>query len=324
MSDTECVESEPQVATSEPTEPAPATESSTESKSVTFDSKDLTFDEAQKEIDEIKARAGEARQSLRASSECGTTSSAGNYSFASSYTPSAPSNMLSHLNSHSAMLQYKVQTARSLVRKQEDLLRNLARMRENMERSEIEIIKASDFYTSRRHFPRRTYEPTPRKEVAPAPVTESVDLEVERMSDIGSPCSARKSAGFTYTAPAPVVESASYELDEDFEREMAAIRKRVAALGRQANEVSKPRLSSDDYLYDTSLTSSYLRGYGGDIYSRADTSRYEVKPQMSRTPSSSYTNYLISQLDEYPSAVHAEPYTAFDPYDTYIVGVDAF
>ena len=271
-------EQTPAAADPEPT-PEPASEPPAEDnkKAVTFEKNELTFDEAQAEIDSIRARAGQARESLRTTSTP-SSSSYGSYS-SSSYSSGAvddpkSKNMLSHLNSHSAMLGYRVQTARSLVRKQEDLLRNLARMRENMERSECELYKASDYYGSSRHRPYGYFER--RAESAPFisrrsyQVRESSPLEITEQFASSSSDKAASPSPIPHVSVPATSTTTDYTPDEDFEKEMAALRRRVADLSKKANDIPTPRYSSYDY-----DTSSYSRGYG-DIYGATEP-KFEVK-----------------------------------------------
>lgn len=266
-------------------EPAPAAEES--KKAVTFEKNELTFDEAQAEIDSIKARAGQARESLKTSSTP-SSSNYGSYS-SSSYSSGGSSggggesksnNMLSHLNSHSAMLGYRVQTARSLVRKQEDLLRNLARMRENMERSESELYKASDYYGSSRHRPHgyfeRRAESAPfisrRYQVREASPAEYTDHYASTSDKAVSPGPA------SHVSIPAVSTTSDYTPDEDFEKEMAALRKRVSDLSKKASDVPSPRYNSYDY--ESALgTSSYSRGGYGDIYGATEPTFEQSMPE---------------------------------------------
>lgn len=277
-------------------------------KAVKFEQDELTFDEAQAEIDAIKARAGQARENLKtpsaytppSSTSYGSYSSSSASAYAQDEDAPKSKNMLSHLNSHSAMLNYKVQAARSLVRKQEDLLRNLARMRENMERSENEIGKASDYYSSTRHQPSRGYferraESAPFisrrpqvREVSPSLSSiGNIEVPEHRISDKAySPTPISISTNIS-TTPATLVSSSDYAPDEEFEREMAAIRKRVANLSKQATEVKTPKYNSYDY--GSGLPSSYPEGYNG-IYTTAAVP--EVKASKSyRMHAPSRTHY---------------------------------
>lgn len=300
-------------------------------KSVKFETNELTFDEAQAEIDAIKARAGQARESLKSvpASTGSSYSSSHSSSTASgySYEDDAPKskNMLSHLNSHSAMINYKVQAARSLVRKQEDLLRNLARMRENMERSENELGKASDYYSGSRHQSRGGYferraESAPlisrRQQVRDREVSPVISVcSIERTSDIGSeitptfavvPNVSSVSTHISAT-PRPAVSYSDYQPDEQFEREMAAIRKRVSNLSKAANEVTTPKYNSYDY--DSSLTSNYLKGGYSDIYSTPE-SCLKVKNRLTKHAPVPRTYH--SPLPPVRTSAYATKYVADD------------
>ena len=348
-------------ATEEP-EPKPEPE---QKKSVTFGS-NLTFDEAQAEIDSIKARAGKARESLQSSQSSATPSYTPSSSTTASYMSDEmpkSKNMLSHLNSHSAMLNYKVNAARSLVRKQEDLLRNLARMRENMERSENELGKASDYYTPNRHLPRKydyRSDAISRRQVsglmsASPQTTATTDFESSIHHKAASPAPVSLTSSFSVSAdpkPLPSSSSSDYQLDENFEKEMAAIRRRVAAISKQANDVtSSSRYRGYDDIYDMpDLSTSYLRNTTSDDLYNVPDSLYEVKysttPYYPRAPSvysqttpvylhepshdvevssfpqNSYADYLMDSLNEYP-AYSSSPSNQYDAYyDPYPYDVD--
>ncbi|KAF6029504.1 hypothetical protein EB796_012191 [Bugula neritina] len=265
-------------------------------QSVREDAEELSFDEAQAEIDAIKAKAGKARENLRSTPERSSCSL-----ISPGYVPEdeipKSKNMLSHLNSNSAMLNYKVQGARSLVRKQEDLLRNLARMRENMERSENEIGKASDYYTPHRYQSRGYFEKRSEtaplisrrhqvREVSPAESLNSLDASDYKYvpSSYSPPHTTTKfSSQLSSSVPATsIVSTSGYEGDNEFEREMAAIRKRVANISKQANEAATPKFSSYDY--DPILPSTYLPGSYSGIHSVPQTSKLEVKRSTSYKP----------------------------------------
>lgn len=341
-----------------------------EKKSVKFQhDDDLTFDEAQAEIDAIRARARGARENLKPESTSKSSSYVSSASSYKSYEDDTPKskNMLSHLNSASAMLNYKIQSARSLVRKQEDLLRNLARMRENMERSECEMIKTSDYFTpsrysTRRYNTRADSAPVTRPQVrdkSPNPISLTSYEEDVKYSDkpCPKPYTSSVTSSYSVSARPPPVSTNDYQPDEDFEREMAAIRKRVADLTKKANEVYTPRMSSYDYLDDytmPSLTSRYLRDYD-DLYKTQPSyevtkqpAEYEVPatyyyyvPEPStyhvhvpsyqaaeETPaSSSYSRYLMESLDETPSYYQSTPDLSelyYDPLVTDSVYYNAY
>lgn len=289
-------EAQEQVPAAAPAEAAPEPEAASEpapaeepKKSVSFQKNDeLTFDEAQAEIDAIKARAGQARESLKTSSPSttsyGASYSSSSKSFGSFDDDSSKSkNMLSHLNSHSAMLNYKVQAARSLVRKQEDLLRNLARMRENMERSETELFSASDYYSSARHRPYGYFER--RAESAPfisrrpavrevSPVCQSSLEFTEQLSSMDKGASPALPSIASHVSN-PIASTNDYQPDEEFEKEMAAIRKRVSDLSKKANEIPAPRYRS--YEYESVLGTPGYAGGCGDLYGGVPESKFEVK-----------------------------------------------
>ena len=235
------------------------------------DSNELTFDEAQAEIDAIKERAGRAKENLKFAPAASNSTISSSYS---SYTPSSMAyedespksrNMLSHLNSNSAMMNYKVTTARNLVQQQEALLRNLKTMRENMERSSVEIGRASTYFSPVR-VPQRSYyekraEPSPTitrrqvREVSPVYSPYS-NLELTEKISERAYSPARISISNHVSTLPPPVSSIDYQPDEDFEKEMASLRKRVADLSKQATEPPMPKFSSYDYgstLLDNSL-----------------------------------------------------------------------
>lgn len=333
-------------------------------KAVKFDANELTFDEAQAEIDAIKARAGQARESLKSVPVASSSYSTNTSTTVCSYDDDVPKskNMLSHLNSNSAMINYKVTTARNLVQKQEALLRNLKMMRENMERSSVEISRASDYFSPIKVQPRGYFE----KRAESAPLI-SRRHQVRELSPLATPSvnpvitESRDPSERAYSptplsisthvssVPAPV-SPADYQPDAEFEQEMAAIRRRVANLSKQANEIPKPRYSSYDY--DSELSSGYPGGYNS-LYTplepkievksnrshRAPVSRMRHVSLPSKTihsskhvpddygityPRNTYSEYLldtVNSLDPYPTSssdsldlhgLHANPLAATD------------
>ncbi|XP_067934381.1 uncharacterized protein [Watersipora subatra] len=69
---------------------------------------------------------------------------------ANSYVIPKSQNMFSHLTNDKALKDYKRETARKLVQKQEELLRNLSKVRSDMEQEESQIGKAKDYYSGSR------------------------------------------------------------------------------------------------------------------------------------------------------------------------------
>lgn len=67
------------------------------------------------------------------------------------YELPSSNHMLSHLTHDKALKDYKYENARKLVKKQEDLLRNLAKTRENLELEEHIIGRTRDFYAGSRY-----------------------------------------------------------------------------------------------------------------------------------------------------------------------------
>lgn len=319
-------------------------------KSVKFDHQnELSFDQAQAEIDAIKARAGQARENLKAVPASSTASYSTYNASSSSLEDDVPKskNMLSHLNSNSAMINYKVTTARNLVQKQEALLRNLKMMRENMERSSVEISRASDYFSPIRVQPRGYFEK--RAESAPlisrrhqvrevSPVFSASDLDAtEQRSTLERAYSPVPLSISTPVSAIPPLSSADYEPDEEFEREMKAIRNRVANLSKQANEVAKPKYSTYDY--ESGLSSTYPSGYN-DIYTAPQPSigvknsrspKFAPKSYQSSLPPktvytskhasvdndvsfphSSYTDYLMETVNNLDSAYPVTETTSLD------------
>ncbi|XP_067929673.1 uncharacterized protein [Watersipora subatra] len=349
-----------EIATEESTDVIEQAASSDEpKKSVKFETNELSFDEAQAEIDAIKARAGQARENLKPS----TTAS----SYKSSYSPYSLSsleddvpkskNMLSHLNSNSAMISYKVTTARNLVQKQEALLRNLKTMRENMERSSVEISRASDYLSpvrvpARGYFEKRA-ESAPfisRRQVREVSPAFSAQYSIEAPERVSSKASSPTPVSFSTrisSLPTPI-SSSDYQPDADFEKEIAALRKRVSDLSSKANEPIRPRYSSFDY--EMALGASVPEIHTVDINAlsepklevkNARTPKYVPKTHHISKPDlssravlsnthasnengmndnylhSTYTNYLmesLKDLDTYPASTSLESHELYtDP-----------
>lgn len=116
-----------------------------------------------------------------------------------------------------------------------------------------------------------------------------------------------------------------YQPDEEFEREMAVLRRRVSDLTKKANDVTTTKYSpyyDYEYLSDSPSLTANLHDY--DIYKVTEpSSSYEVNPTSFTTytslPTSYYRSTSYTPVSATPTCDEADTYVPHSSYNEYVL-----